>query len=43
MIPVPFPTAVMRPVLVTVATLDIAEDHEIVLLAALDGVTVATA
>lgn len=43
MIPVPFPTAVMRPVLDTVATLDIAEDHVSVLFAALEGVIVAMA
>ena len=43
MIPVPFPVAVINPVLDTVATLDIAEDHVTVLFAALDGNTVATA
>ena len=43
MIPVPFPTAVMSPVLETVAILDIAEDHITVLFVAFDGVMVAIA
>jgi hypothetical protein len=39
-IPVPFPTAVINPVGETVAILDIADDHIIVLFVALDGVMV---
>lgn len=43
MIPVPFPTAVINPEFDTFATLDIADDHDIILFVALDGVIVAIA
>jgi len=43
MIPVPFPIAVINPEFDTVATLDIADDHVIVLFVALNGAIVAIA
>jgi hypothetical protein len=43
MTPVPFPTAVINPEFDTVATLDMADDHVIVLFVALDGAMVAIA